>query len=41
MIVLIAAGVVAVGASYAEIQSSRSCGETDLAVEFVNDLLSG
>ena len=41
LLVLMAAGVVAVGASYAEIQSSRSCGETDVTVEFVNDLLSG
>jgi hypothetical protein len=39
--VLVAAGVVAVGSSYAEIQSNRSCGEKDVAVEFVNDLLNG
>ena len=41
LLVLVAAGVVAVGSSYAEIQSSRSCGETDVAVEFVKDLLNG
>ena len=41
LLVLVAAGVVAVGSSYAQIQSSRSCGENEVAVEFVNDLLNG
>ena len=41
LLVLMAAGVVAVGASYAEFESSRSDGGTDVAVEFVNDLLGG
>jgi len=40
LLVLIAAGVGAVGASYVEIESSRTCGETDVAVEFVSNLLN-
>ena len=41
LLVLMAAGLVAVGASYAEIESNRVCGEMDVAQEFVNDLLDG
>ncbi len=40
LLVLMAVGVLATGASYAEIQSNRVCGETDVAVEFVNDILN-
>lgn len=40
LLVLLAVGVLATGASYAEIQSNRTCGETDVAVEFVNDILN-
>ena len=40
LLVLLAVGVLATGASYAEIQSNRGCGETDVAVEFVNDILN-
>ena len=40
LLVLLAVGVLATGASYAEIQSNRVCGETDVAVEFVNDILN-
>ena len=39
LLALMAAGVLAVSVSYAEIQSSRSCADTDLAAELVNDLL--
>lgn len=41
LLVLLAVGVLATGASYAEIQSNRTCGETDVAVDFINDLLEG
>ena len=40
LLVLMAVGVLATGASYAEVQSNRVCGETDVAVEFVNDILN-
>ena len=41
LLVLMSAGLIAVSVSYAEIQSNRVCGETDVAVDFVNDILEG
>ncbi len=41
LLVLMSAGLIAVSVSYTEIQSSRSCGENDVAEQFVNDLLNG
>jgi hypothetical protein len=38
LLVLLSAGVMAVSVSYAEIQSNRVCGETDVAVNFVADI---
>ena len=39
LLLLMSAGLIAVSVSYSEIQANRVCGETDVAVEFVRDLL--
>jgi hypothetical protein len=40
LLVLGAVGLAVATAAYAQIQSERVCGESDIAVEFVNDLLN-
>jgi hypothetical protein len=41
LLVLGAVGLAVATAAYAQIQSERVCGESDVAVEFVNDILNG
>ena len=36
---LLAVGLIGVSAAYYQIQVNRSCGDQDVAVEFINDLL--